>query len=504
MNWAVFLPARNHPSTRPGPTDWADAVMRTMLRRAAAGLAAGLVACVSLLAGATVASAAPKAITSQWYVKPTHLDQLKKAGWDGSGVTIAIIDGPPDLSVPELAGVDVTVIDACHGAKASLDDVAHGTAVLSILANKTWGWAPKAKYLFYAKHTAGSEGLCDGDAPTMMRAMNDGADIISMSLVTPFLSADRWVNARAIVKGVPLVFGAGNEGRECDIKGAEFAAVLPPSDANGAVSVGANDVDGRRADFSSWGKGLTIMAPGTQVNMRYPDSSGKLTRIATGQGTSFSTPMVAGALALAMQKWPDANGNQLIASMIDNAKRSADGWTPQAGWGNFSPLSLIDKDPSGYSTDSPLLDKETPNPALAKLDPDGSGVTVEQKHVDDYRDGLADPDPIVVQLGDKEYVYRGTDPKYVDMQYVPKSQMSPGTSPRFATASPTPAVSASPSPTASSSPVAVTPPDGSSPGVPWPAVAVGAGVVVVVAVVIAVVAVRRRRAVPVGRRVSDG
>ena len=471
---------------------------RGVLRGAAVGVLAAVLGCAATLAGGPAALGAPTTITSQSYVKPVQLDRIKEAGWDGAGVTIAVIDGPPDLSVPELAGADVTVIDECT-TKPTPDAVAHGTSVLTILANKDWGWAPKAKFLFYVAFVEFPDGDwnqigsgCDSYDRQMEQAMNEGADIITMSFATPWAAPPTWPLARAIAKGVPVVFAAGNEGAQLTDPNSALTHVSSPAWGNGVVAVGADNLDGTRASFSSWGRGLTIMAPGVDVKVRKPDASGKLTRIVATYGTSLSTPMVAGALALAKQKWPDANGNQLVSSLIDTAVRDWDGWNPGMGYGNFNPWKLLNNDPSKYSTENPLMDKEEPDTAAAYLDvyPGQLGRSISTEGVDHYRDGLADPVQLIHALGDQEYVYRGPDTRYVGDPDFPAAQMQPGTATRMPTPPATPPVTPPVSATPASTPQ---PASQAAPlDIVWPAVAVGVAAVAVAAVLVAVLATRRR------------
>ena len=394
---------------------------------AAAAVAVALV--LSPLFGVPVASG-EDAITSQAYVVPMGLDQLKAQGFDGSGVTIAVIDNNVDLTVPELAGADIEVKAACAEGGAS-----HGTGTISLLADPVWGWAPKAHFLAYAADDIVGNGGVDettsgcggGEDDMIQRAITDGADIINISTGIGPLP---YTLPRAAMRGIPIVTGSGNFGAQGD-------GVLSPY--NTVVIVGATDMAGRRSDYSQYGQGLTVMAPADPNTYRMPDDQGNLTRIATGQGgTSSAAPMVTGALALAMQKWPDANGNQLIASLIATSDR-AGAWDEHYGWGMVDPAALIANDPSGYSTENPLMD------AIPGADP-------TQKEYDDYVNGT-------VEFPDNLSPY--------DNDYVP--------------ASPSPAPSA-----------------GSSGGVPGWALPVGLIVLVVAAgVVLVVVLASRRHRAPV-------
>lgn len=442
----------------------------------------------SLVGAAPQAQAAMTPIVSQSYVKLVGLDLLKKQGLDGSGVTIALFDGAPDLTVPELAGANVTVKKLCDDKTPST--VHHGTAVLSILANKTWGWAPKAKFLVYAISYKKDETSCSNpisNARMLNQALDDGADIVSISEAGGSGEVQDWgyAVARATLKGVPVVAAVGNSGMD-----SVEADDSDEATTNAVIGVGADDLKGQRAKYSDYGAGLTIMAPGT-ITCRDPDSSGKLTVIDKDcHGTSFATPIVSGALALAMQKWPRANGNQLISSLLATAVRSSDKWNEKTGWGNFNPTKLMSNDPSQYSTDNPLMDKMPP--PKHGLDP-----VLDQQMLENYRDGLADPQWIF-EGGDDEYIYRGTDPKI--LAEIPADRAAPGTSPRSETS--TSAPPGTPSASVPASPAS----HGSFflAGFPLlPFVGGGIGVVVIVTVVVVVVAVRGRKSsaasVPVDR-----
>ena len=417
-----------------------------------AGLTAALSAAALAVSGvvwSAPVSGAEDAIMSQEYVSVTGLDQLKAQGLDGSGVTIAVIDGNVDLTVPELAGggADVDVRTTC-----AKGGVFHGTNTLLALADPIWGWAPKAHFLTYVpdhlidptgqeETTSGCEGVQDD---MVQRAINDGADIINIS--ASIWSISDYTLVRAAVRGIPIVTGSGNQGEYGDTVMAPF---------NTVVTVGATDMTGKRSSYSQYGTGLTVMAPADPHTTRVPDADGNLTQIVTGVGgTSTATPMVTGALALAMQKWPDANGNQLVASLIATANRAGPGWDQYYGWGTFNPLALAAQDPSGYSTDNPLMDAV----------PDGLPTRQE---FEDYVNGTVESSSSISQY---------------DEDYVPASASSPA--------------SVSPS-------LGPNLPDAGG-GLPGWVVPVGVGVVVVAAlvVVLVVVARRPRKAAPAGASFS--
>ncbi|MCL2491068.1 MAG: S8 family serine peptidase, partial [Propionibacteriaceae bacterium] len=359
-------------------------------------------ACAGLVAGVVPAFAAPP-ITTQPYTTLLGIDQLHAQGLDGAGVKIALIDGPVDTTVPELQGVTVIKKAFCPITYAP-HSIAHATEIASILASPYYGWAPKATILNYASPT--TDDLPDGEtinsawpdcgrtdtrAYQIEQALNDGADVISISQAGASPGFDMtFALVRAALKGVPVVMGVGND---------SSPTIAGTASPNTVVAVGAVDASGQRASYSNWGAGLTIMAYGGPVSARYPDTSGALSVINTATvGTSFSTPMVAGALALAKQKWPGANGNQLERVMFDTIDGVADHASaqpsPDMGFGVLNAPLMVATDPSGYSSDNVLAQKSP-----------GEHPTPDDFTA--YQNGTANP----ITLGaDNDYVYRGCDP----------------------------------------------------------------------------------------------
>jgi len=366
-------------------------VTSSVLRRGLVVAGMCSVIAVSSLLGVSVASA-DDVILSQEYVGVTGLDQLKAQGFDGSGVTIAVIDGNVDTSVPELEGADIEVKAACTSKGAF-----HGTNMLSILADPIWGWAPKAHFLTYADANAidptgydDPASGCEGAQDDMVqRAINDGADIINIS---SSLALNDYTLVRAAVRGIPIINAAGNDG---EVEQNPFQVSNP---RNTIVSVGSTNMSGQRMAYSEYGIGITIMAPADPLLQRIPDDQGSLTIITPRSGgTSSAAPMVTGVLALAMQKWPNANGNQLIASLIATANRVGAGWDEYYGWGTFSPTKLIANDPSQYSTDNPLMDAVPDGrPSRDQYNRYVNGVldVPISQYDQDYKPKSSTPDPV--------------------------------------------------------------------------------------------------------------
>ena len=147
-----------------------------------AGSALALAASLAL-AGAPGAVAVDE-ITTQDYVGPLGVDKEAAAGYTGAGVNIAVIDGPADTTMPELAGADITVKPMCDYT-ATPDSRTHATAIVSILAARGYGVARGAHITNYAtptrEDTYGGECRASNIDDAISAAVADGARVISLS-----------------------------------------------------------------------------------------------------------------------------------------------------------------------------------------------------------------------------------------------------------------------------------------------------------------------------------
>lgn len=374
--------------------------------------------CALALAGTALAATPTRAddrqITAadQSYFSYYHLDAARAKGYTGKGVTIAIIDGKVDTSVPELAGANVVDKSPC-AINGSNESASHGTGIASLLVSQDYGIIPDATLLAYQSIDSTSYAGKDcpmkaGALPTDLsslvnQAINDGASIVNFSASSSMRGADlKWAIARAMSQGVIITASVGNGGAD------ENESHL--SRWSGVVGVFAIDTDGKFASYSSWGQGVTTTAVGGPFVERNI-SDGK---IGSTQGTSYSAPIVAGALALARAKWPNATSNQLLQLLVNTAVGHENGWNQYGGYGAANLGGMLNTDPSQYPDENPLADK-------------GGGTSPTPAEVQQYADGLVDPTEIAY---DNSYAYRGLD----ESQITNKDNTYPthlGTSPRF-------------------------------------------------------------------------
>lgn len=133
----------------------------------------------------------------------------------------------------------------------------------------------------------------------------------------------------AASKGVTIVTAAGNEGP------LPWPGIIAPSDGDSVIAVGAVDSNAVIVGFSSRGPSYDgrikpdVMAMGTAVVSAAPYDS--LSYVRT-QGTSLSTPLVAGSVALLLQMHPHWTPIDVWTALTNEASNSA---TPNNdyGWG---------------------------------------------------------------------------------------------------------------------------------------------------------------------------
>ena len=375
--------------------------------------------CASTLAIAVTAlpaesANAADAITAadQPYFAYYHLDQARAKGYTGEGVTVAMIDGPVDIESPELSSARITDKSPCT-VNASAESKSHGTAVASVLVADGYGVAPKISLLTYTNvdktsvpgndcATAGGLDLTS-NASLINHAINDGASLI----VNTTGSSDhgnglKWAVARAVSQGVIITDAIGNEARDETSTGLSYWS--------GVVGVSAVDTNGARTSYSSWGQGVAVAAVGGPVTVReYPGNS-----LVQTNGTSVSAPIVAGFLAMARQKWPNATSNQLLQLLIHTTVNPDGGWNQYTGYGVASPATMMNTDPSQYPDVNPLADK-------------GGGSSPTPEEIAQYVDGLVPPAEIVF---DNSYTYRGLDESVLGATTNPYPTHL-GTSPRY-------------------------------------------------------------------------
>lgn len=214
----------------------------------------------------------------------------------------------------------------------------HGTLVLSTMGgykdNALVGTAPDAAYYLFITEDAASENPVEESLWVEAAESADslGVDIVNTSLgyfefdnpsynhtysemngATAFISRGAEI---AFSRGMIIVAAAGNEG------GTSKPYIAVPADAVSVIAVGAVNATKVKASFSSIGPTSDgrikpdVMAQGVASVL-----SNEFGTITTANGTSFSSPIMAGMIASLWQAYPNKTNKQIRQLVIESGDR---------------------------------------------------------------------------------------------------------------------------------------------------------------------------------------
>ena len=322
---------------------------------------------------------------------------LHDNGFTGEGKVIAILDAGfrnvdtlpvfgPLWDNKQILGVR----DFVTGDSTVFEDHIHGMNVFSImganLPGQLVGTAPGASYWLLRSEDGGSENMIEEDNWVTAAEFADsvGADIINSSLgYTTFDNSS--VNhsyedmdgntARVTIgadiaasKGMLVVNSAGNSGNS------PWHYIGAPADGDSVFSIGAVDEFGDYALFSSTGPTYdkrvkpNVVAQGNPTAVQSTSGS-----IAFGNGTSFSSPIIAGMAACLWQAHPSMTNMQLLESIQQSASQY------------MNPDSLLGYGIPNFAAASTILDNlelEINNYVKVSPNPFSDRFFLEMYHVD--------------------------------------------------------------------------------------------------------------------------
>jgi hypothetical protein len=254
------------------------------------------------------------------------------AGATGAGVTATVIDSGVARFDAEFAGRIHPASADLAGSRGIGDEGGHGTAVSDVLLgakndNGIQGVAFAATLLVARTDTPGScantdpDKGCSHDDNAIARgvdlAVANSARVINISLGgSPPNSTLRAAIGRATAAGIIIVFSAGNDSSNDPDPFAQIAN--DPLARNLIVIAGALDSSNAAlASFSNKaGNGAAHYLGALGVDVRAIDQTGTSF---LWSGTSFSAPIVSGAVALLAQAFPNLTGAQIVDLLLRTA-----------------------------------------------------------------------------------------------------------------------------------------------------------------------------------------
>jgi serine protease AprX len=332
-------------------------------------------------------------------IRQINLEPLHEMGYTGIGMIIALLDAGyyKAAEMPALAhlfsnGRILGVKDFAGPNADVFEEHEHGMMVLSViganLPGQMVGTAPEASFWLIRTEDASGEYLTEEDNWVAGAEFADsaGADILNSSLgyhefddpaMNHFYSDMDGKTTRvtlgasmAAQKGMLVFNSAGNEARTA------WKHIIAPADGIDVVAVGAVDQAGLYASFSSVGPSAggnikpDLAALGSGTAVQTIDGN-----IANASGTSFSSPLLAGAAACLWRANPDATAFEIAASLKASGHLSTN---PDNHLGYGIPeIHLAHNILNRYSNNKPLPQ----NPAWQVYpNPFRSGLTVSSSH----------------------------------------------------------------------------------------------------------------------------
>ncbi|PYQ39612.1 MAG: hypothetical protein DMF77_20935 [Acidobacteria bacterium] len=256
------------------------------------------------------------------------------------GGTVAIVDTGVDIDHPTLApvltaGYDFTrdvnggdekadaggsrgvTADGVYGVRlddSTLADFGHGTMVAGVVHLV----APTAHIMPLKAFASDGTGYTSDIIRAIVYAGRSGANVLNMSFSrrTPSAELKRAID-KAAALGVIAVASAGNDGRP---------TLMYPAAYDNVMGVASTADDDARSSFSNYGSDLVwVAAPGEGIITTYPWGT-----FAGAWGTSFSAPMVSGAVALLVGLESTATYGQ-----VSSAVAQAQPLTAELGYGRL-------------------------------------------------------------------------------------------------------------------------------------------------------------------------
>jgi len=241
--------------------------------------------------------------------------KLHELGFKGKGIKVAVLDTGVSQDHPMIRP-NIIHAESMVDGESPEDAHSHGSWVASAIAGvptktsqgEIFGVAPEAKLIILKVLSDKGSGSMADVVRGMERAVELGADIVSMSLGSLFgtnLSPDsRTLNELASRNGVLFVTAAGNSFSPLSIGSPACAALsigvgavamqIPSNGSPSTYSSKGPTLDGiPKPDISTYGG--NVVSPGTAELLYAAGKNGSYTGMA---GTSMATPIVSGALAL--------------------------------------------------------------------------------------------------------------------------------------------------------------------------------------------------------------
>jgi hypothetical protein len=289
----------------------------------------------------------------EWWRLQIGIDGLTPPG---PGIPITLVDTGIDLAHPEFAGRPDTV--ALNEQEPPGIGGNHGTSVASVLAAPLNGVGlvgiyPQATLRSWDIALGAGTSLDSREiAAGVLAAARSGRGVINLSVGGSRDLAIELAVKQALALGSLVIAASGNSGEEGNPVG--YPAALPH-----VTTVAATDRSGRVASFSSRSPYVDLAAPGVEIPVAIAESRDWRPE----DGTSFATPIVAGAAAWVWTLRPELTALQ-VAEILRRSARDIG----QPGRDSASGFGMLNVG-AALALPAPVRDPFEPNDDINEVNP---------------------------------------------------------------------------------------------------------------------------------------
>ncbi len=285
-------------------------------------------------------NAANTELNTKGFVINEYADINISSAWtktQGAGVRIAIIDDSFDVVHEDLKENIYLTYNANDGSSnvkntstiyASHGNTCAGFTASPINGKGIIGSAPGAKLILIKENV----GLLGDIIKAFEYAKNNGAKVISCSWGTESIDDALQTELKAMYDaGITVLFASGNDKKDLD-----KPLVNDESESPWVIGIGASSESNDVTTYSNYGKEIDLLAPGGEnPGVLGLDDTGDLgsayqfglvsNNYAFGLGTSYSTPVAAGVVALMYGIKPTLTPKEIRDILIETADKVGDG-----------------------------------------------------------------------------------------------------------------------------------------------------------------------------------
>lgn len=291
----------------------------------------------------------------EWWRAQIGIDGLTPPG---PGIPVTVVDTGIDLSHPEFAGRPDTL--ALNAQEPPGVGGEHGTMVASVIGAPLNGVGivgiyPRAVIRSWdVAKGAGRELDSFEISGGVLAAARAGRGVINLSIGGERDLAIELALGEAIAGGSLVVAASGNDGTRGN-------TISYPGAFPHVTTVAATDRSGAVAAFSSRSPYVDLAAPGEEIVV----ASALGRNWQSSSGTSFSSPLVAGAAAWLWTVRPELSAAQ-VAEVLRRSARDIDapGRDPASGFGLLNVAAAL-------ALPAPVRDPFEPNDDIEEVDPNG-------------------------------------------------------------------------------------------------------------------------------------